>query len=485
MKAWLFFLLIGALVQAAPFRLSLTEPPRNLDPHLLRSSSGQYVIQQLYRNFFRFNQNHELVPELGESCQTQKTKWICQIKPAAQWHDGTPITAQDFKKSWQRILTLPSPRADLLFAIQNAQAIFEKRKTAETLGVRIVNEKTFEIQWEKGALPTSLFLMSPLFVPLQNGELNPKKFSGPYQLSSTSTTEVSMGPNSFYYLQNRRPALQWVLIDENLTVQAFEKKQIDFLRRVPTSLIPQKRALPGFFQTESLRLDSLFFGPQLLKNKDLREQLITSLNYTDMQKLFNSTTRPGCMGVPLLFYSGDEICYTSRSPEKLKSPPPSLEFRFSSLGGEDHRRLAEWLQNQWQEKLALKVTVQGLENKIFLAQIEQNPPSIYRRGLSPEWPTCSGVLESFHSKNPDNRSQVKDQKLDQLIEQLQKVEMGSVTPTKKTKELCKQSLLRLKELNQNIPTGRIFFSFMIQPQWGGLDINLLNHLDLGQLELKP
>lgn len=471
----IIYLSTAAAESAAVFSLSLSEIPKSFDPHTLRSSSGQYVQQQLYRNFYRLDKNNQLIPELGEKCLKKPGAHVCEIKKTAKWSDGTDITADDFLKSYQRILTLPSPRADLLFWILNAEDIMNKKRPMKDLGFKVLGPKKFEIQWQNKNEPADFLLMSPLFVPLKNGNQHSEVFSGPYQILSKTPTEFKMTANPHYFKKNNRPQLNWLLFDENLAYQAFENQKLDFLRRVPTSRIPELKKSPDFFLSPVLRLDSLFFGPDLKANLELRKQLIEALDYEQMQKLYNSESRPGCVGVPLEFYSGDEICFPNKKNKvSLKNQKP-LQFTYSSLGGEDHRRLAEWLQSEWRKNLNLSIQVRGLENKIFLNQVRTQPPAIFRRGLSPENPTCFGILESFHSKSPDNLSILIDEKFDQMLGTLKQ----NSTPQK-----CREVLQYLLDQKIMIPTGRIFFAFRMSQKWQNLELNLLNHMDLSELEQK-
>lgn len=471
----LIFFVSQAVAEPAAFSLSVSEIPKSFDPHILRSSSGQYVQQQLYRNFYRLNKKNEFIPELGEKCVKKTNSWVCEIKKSAKWSDGSDIVAGDFLKSFQRILTLPSPRTDLLFSVQNAEDIFNKKKPLSDLGFNVLGPKKFEILWQKKNEPAEFILMSPLFVPLKNGDQHSKIFSGPYQISSSSSTELKMQANAHYFKKNHRPNLNWILFDENLAYQAFESQKLDFLRRVPTSRIPEVKNKPDFFQSPVLRLDSLFFGPELKSDLNLRKLLIASLDYDQMQKLFNSDPRPGCVGIPLSFYSGPEVCYPNLKTKSIIKNQKPLQYTYSSLGGEDHRRLSEWLQSEWRKQLGLQIQVRGLENKIFLNQIRTQPPSLFRRGLSPENPTCFGALESFHSSNSDNLSILKDQKFDDLLLSLKQ------SPTSKK---CREVLQYLLDQNVMIPTGRIYFSFRMSQKWQNLELNLLNHMDLGELQEK-
>lgn len=475
--SWVFsflFLIFGGVFAVAitPFRISLSEIPKSLDPHLLRSSSGQYVSQQLFRNFYRLNSKNEMVPELGESCKKNKNKWICTVHKNAKWSDGSPITAADFVESYKKILSKPAPRSDLLFHIKNA------KNDLKNLGLKVLSDKKFEIEWEKEEAGDTFILMSPLFVPLPQGEFKKTIYSGPFQIDQISSSKIQMSRNPYYF---RHPMdslkIHWLLMDETLTVQAFEKKELDFLRRVPTSLIQQMRSRPEFFDSAVLRMDALFFGPALVDQPAFREAVTTGLNYQEMQILFNSISKPGCAGVPLEFYDGTEVCYETKKTQILSKVPQNLSYYYSSLGGEDHRRLAEWLQNQFQNLFQIKLQVRGFENKIFLEKVRTEPPALFRRGLSPENPTCYGILESFKSDHPDNLSQISSPAFDSLLVKMK--------VAKNPKKLCREALQFLLDQKMMIPTGRIFFSYMMQSNFKGLELNLLNHMDLTQLKWTP
>ncbi len=476
-RLFLGVLLCGGLGWSqTPFHLSLTSPPRDLDPHHLRASSGQYLSQQLFRHFYRLSEDNEFVPELGERCIKKPKKWTCHLKKNLKWSNGQPITAEDFVLSYRRILTRPSPRADLLAPIANAQDILNKKKPASALGVKAVNPHTLEIQWEVAGSDYEYILMSPVLVPLPEGDFKPHENRGPYKLTQITSRQVVLEPNEHYHKKNDRPPLHWLLYEDTLAIQAYRQNQLDFLRRITTSMIPTFQRQPGFRWTPVNRLDSLVMGPSLLKDQELRRKLIASLDYQEMQSLYHSPHRPGCFGMPLDLYEGDEICYHEPAPAK-ENLDRSLSFIYSALGGEDHRRLSEWLQSQWRTKLGIKLQVKGLENKIFLQQIASSPPDIYRKGLSPENPTCHGSLEIFTSKHPDNFLKFQNPRFDELVGKL------SQGDSKSQKKICREALLILKESELLIPTGRLSFAMAVHPQWNHVRINSLNHLDLSELSM--
>lgn len=473
------FVLNGGLLALAQaplkiFRVNISALPKSLDPHRSRSSSGNFLSQQLYRNFYVYDDKKSYVPELGETCVKKALNWTCIVKKDLKWSDGSALTAQDFVLSMRRALTLPSPRANLLFNIKNAKEVFEQKLPIDQLGIRLVDPKTFQITWLTESPDNDLLLMSPLFVPLPNGQFKSSVFSGPYQLSDQNNQRILLSPNLLYFKKNNRPSVEFKIFEENLAVKAFEKKQIDFLKKVPTAQIPQFKTRPDFHWYYVLRLDSIAFGPELKNKLDQRKSLTESLNFEELQNLFHSPEKVGCHGLPTEL--AEEICYTENKKPTAFKEPVNLTFSYSTMGGDDHRRLAEWLQSQWQKKLNFKLFIKPLENKIFQSFLEKTPPAIFRRGLNLENPTCYNALSVFTSAHADNFIRYQNPVYDTLV---QKLAVGS--NSKLNRKTCAQALKILMDSYVIIPTGRINFAIMVNPEWKGWRLNELNHLDLSEL----
>ena len=79
------------------------------------------------------------------------------LREDAKWSDGEPITADDFVYGWQRLL---DPETGALYAfigeyIKNGYAVETGEVDPSELGVKAIDEKTFEVTLEK---PTAYFL---------------------------------------------------------------------------------------------------------------------------------------------------------------------------------------------------------------------------------------------------------------------------------------------------------------------------------------
>ena len=139
----------------------------------------------------------------------------------------------------------------------------------------------------------------------------------------------------------------------------------------------------------------------------------------------------------------------------------------------------EWLQSQWLKNLQIKVQIEDLENKLFVQQLETNPPPIFRKGISLDRPTCSAALEAFREGDPENYLHIKDKVFQSDLRILRSTHSQS-----EKKKLCTKSIKYLIENHWIIPTGPIYFSLLVDPKWTGWKLNELNQLDLSELRLK-
>jgi oligopeptide transport system substrate-binding protein len=75
----------------------------------------------------------------------------------ARWTDGTPITAHDFVYSWRRAIdpANAAPFAYVLSYVRNAREIQQGHKPVEQLGVRALDDFTFDVELDR---PSPLFL---------------------------------------------------------------------------------------------------------------------------------------------------------------------------------------------------------------------------------------------------------------------------------------------------------------------------------------
>lgn len=484
----------GAGEAPAPtFRLHLSNEPSQLDPHLQKSSASSYLLQNLYRNIFIYDTKQGLIPDLGESCKRDgPLVLICKLKKGLTWSDGSPLTSSDFLKGYQRLLDakFAAPRADMLFKIKNAPAIFKGQKKIESLGITAPDATTLRFEFEEKDPDFEYNLASFLIAPVKN-TLKPGQkvselvVSGPYKLIDwLPGQKIQLINNTNYKNGNaaKRPLVEFLFVNEDgVALQLYEKNELSFLRRLPTLYIPKFKTRPDFYWIPVVRFDYIGFGPELKANPKLREALAKSLNYPELQKIFSSEGVPGCPGIPATWMT-EELCYklNASSAKKTlaedKKVPANLKLMYSSLGGEDHRRATEWMQAQWQKNLGIKVQLVLRENKVFVSDLQQAPPTLFRKGVAPDRPTCLATLETFADWSPENYIQMKDPEYQTILKKL-----GEAATSQDQRKLCTEGVRYLMDRYLLIPLGEIHFAVMAKKTFTGWKLNSMNQLDLADL----
>ncbi len=480
--------LFSLTAQAEPkaFRLSLFHEPTSINPQLSATSGDSYLMQSLFRNLFWYDNQRGLIPDLAEKCERKKNTLKCWIKSDRNWSDGTPITAEDFVRSYRNLVdpAVNAPRAFWLFPVKNAEKIKLGKLKPADLGVKALDKKILQFEFETGGaeFESSLVpgVLSPVPVADFKGSWEVIPSSGPYKISKFIKGEkFVLSPT----LNKSQPAVEFYFIaDESMAFQMYQNKKLDFLRRIPTSFAPKYENTPEFFMYEAFRFD--FYGMSLQIPDKERKALAHGLNYTDLQKFLFSKGKHGCVGVPISWYSADpekEMCYDFQVGKQRKFHfPKDMTLLFSSLGGEDHRRVSEWIQMEWKKNLDLDIQIRSLENPILIEKLRNEKWWLFRKGISVGRPTCLAVLEIFASdKHPDNYWK----KVVPGIPELAKSWKSSWTESQKQKK-CQSGLRMIMDEYRLIPTGRYSLTGLASTGFTGWKINSLNQLDLGGLTAK-
>ncbi|MGZ3772075.1 MAG: peptide ABC transporter substrate-binding protein [Pseudobdellovibrionaceae bacterium] len=478
-----FFILLTqpALANEKVFRLHLSTEPSSLDPNKQRSVSSNYLLGNLYRNIFFFDDNKGLIPDLGSSCsRDNKQNLTCTLKKDLQWSDGSPLTSEDFLRTYKRILNSQNaiPRADLLFKIKNAEAVFAGKKEMSSLGITAPDKQTLKFEFQTPDPEFEYNLSNLLLAPAKE---NFSAFSGPYKLKEWKKGQkIILEPNAQYkWGHSARPLIEFLFVEEEtVALQLYEKNELQFLRHLSTIFIPSYKTRKDFYWIPVTRLDYVGFGPELSDKPDLRKAFTYSLNFSELQKIFSSEGKPGCIGLPdAWFPSGKAPCFDfdlNKIP-KVKTSQ-TFTFMFSAMGGEDHKRATEWMQNQWTKNAGLKTNLEMKENKVFLQILQKNPPALFRKGVAPDRPTCLAALETFSINNPENYLRIHSTEYDKILSALAKAKNLA-----DKKKWCMEGTEFLLNNHWLIPQGGIHFSILAKPDFTGWKINQMNQLDLSGL----
>lgn len=460
------------------FNLHLFQEPLHLDPARQRASSASYFFYNTLRGLYRIDSNNQLVSE-GGSCRWKNPQTLkCQIENQF-WSDGSPVTSDDYLRSFEHLRdpATASPRAHLLHLVKS----FVKK-----------NERQFEIIFLKKD-PEFLYKLSSTALypihkdrPSKREDFNSFMTNGPYSIEQWEFgKEMTLKPNPYYQKGHpNRPQVRFYFIDDEMTAwRLYEKKKLQFLRRIPSKMFDRVLNRPDFHQVPMLRFDYIGFGQLVRDSKDLRAALALSIDYMQLKKLLHALEQPGCPSLPKTWMT-HQPCYQmdlekargslEKVPEELRRS--RLQLKVSQLGGNDIRKQAEFYQAQWKTHLGLNVEVAQVEQKVFLNELRKDPPDIFRKGVGLDLPTCKNALETFGEDSKQNFLNLKNSSYLKIIDSMSRTENEV-----KMKTLCQKGIEELMNDFNLIPLGEMHFGIMAQPEFVEWTLNGLNQLDLAQL----
>lgn len=247
-----------AAVSAAPFASAQTlkvvmhSDLKVLDPIW----SGAYIVRNhgymLYDTLFAMDEQFQIKPQMVDTWSTSDDglTWTFKLRDGLEWHDGTPVTAEDCVASLKR------------WAVRDSMGL----KLSQSLqDYKVVDPKTFQMVFKEkfGAVLESIgkpSVVVPFMMPKRVAETDPYKQiedytgSGPFILKKD---EWKPGEKTVYlkntkYKPRPEPAsglaggkvvnldrVEWVWIQDTETqVNALLKGEVDMLESVNYDTLP-------------------------------------------------------------------------------------------------------------------------------------------------------------------------------------------------------------------------------------------------------
>ena len=233
----------------------LNNTPDGLDPGVTNNSFAQYVIINCFEGLVTYDESGSVVGGSAESWDVSEdgTVYTFHLRDGLKWSDGSPLTAQDFVYSIQRVLT-PDTAAQYVSMVtsyvKGAQEYYDGTGSAEDLGVKAVDDQTLEITLLQ---PTSYFidvLSRWVYDPVQQAtvEANGDSWStsadtyicnGPFKVTEMNSNEsVVLEKNENYWDADNvtldKLTFRYIL-DNSTALTAYESGEVDGIISVPSS----------------------------------------------------------------------------------------------------------------------------------------------------------------------------------------------------------------------------------------------------------
>lgn len=489
--------------KAHDFRMNIGTEPPTLDPAEADDLVSITVLMNIMRGLTQYGPHAQIVPACAERWEQSADgkRYRFYLRRNATWSDGKPVTAHDFVYAWRRVLDPAngSPYAFLLFDIRNARAFYNGQiQDPALLGFRSLDDYTLEVVLDR---PIAYFLQIMAFsIALPQREDVIKRYgesfteaghyvtNGPYTLALWEhENQILLKPNRRYWAgAPKNDGIRMFMIPEpNTSLILYENNELDFVETSSSLPTKEVRRLKhrSDFRNQTLHAISYFgFNTQKPPFNDVRvrKAFAHAFDREFIPKLFQGGEKPIRSWIsPGLFAYNPEIGldfdldkarrYLAEAGYPGGKGFPTVELLYANTTPEN-RQMAEIAQFQWKQNLGVDVQIRNVEWKMFLRQLDEDPPQIFRLQWFVDYPDPDSFLGVFVSESGNNHTQWTSGQYDEWIRQAA-VESN---PTRR-KALYDKAQRELLEHSAGImPLYVVPKSYLLKSNISGFSLNELN-----------
>ncbi|WP_231591654.1 peptide ABC transporter substrate-binding protein [Cellvibrio sp. pealriver] len=490
-----------------------------VDPHGTNGMPEQRIMMSLFEGLVAKDpKTLEIVPAVADSWEVSADNmtYVFHIRENAKWSNGDPLTAHDFVNGWLRGLmpALGNETVTSLFVFKNAEKYYRKEITDLSLvGFKALDDHHLKIELEN---PTPYFLQLLDYLalfPVHTATI--KKFGDLDDPANPWTKPGNFVGNGAFVLKDWVPGRSLV-VKKNPYYWDKEKVRLNEIHFMPIEqlLVEERMFKAGHLhRTEWMPYAKM---PVYRENKDPeynhyayfatyfyvfnvtkppfddvrvrkalahavdRETLVASVT-NGVQNATGALTPPNTLG----YTSRRQIVFDVEKARQLLAEAgypdgknfPVVELTYNN--SEDHRKIAEAVQQMWKKTLNINVRLKNQEWKVFLYEIKNLNHDIARTAWVGDYIDPNTFLEIFTSTSGDNKSGWKNKQYDSLIKQA-----ATIANKEERYEVFQQAEALLLDEAPFIPLYNYTTNNLISEQLKGYHQNILDYYSYKNLYLE-
>jgi len=429
--------------------------PQFLDPQLLTGSPEHSIDFALFEGLVMSSQDpNQVSPGIAEKWDVSPDGLVYtfHLRPEAKWSDGTPITSQDFLRSYQRILT-PAVAADysyLFYVVKGAEDYYEGRiKDFAQTGFSAPDDHTLVLTLRRPAPFLLKSMARPAWYPLPVHVL--EKFHDMDRRDATWTRPENIVTNGAFvmkqWIQHQKivvekspnywdrehvklDTIEFYPIEQSDTEDhMFRTGQLDITYEVPADKIATyQREMPNNIQTKPW-CGVYFYRFNVARKplNDVRVRRALSLAI-DREKIVKNVTLggeapaysyvpPNTNGYVPDYKIHEDVAEAKRLLAEAGFPDghgfPHLQLIYNT--SKRHGPIAEAIQEMWRRNLGIDITLANEEWKVFLDDQKQINFDIERGSWIADYFDPNSFVELFRTGSGNNFTNWGNPEYDRLL----------------------------------------------------------------------
>lgn len=474
---------------------------QSLDPHKIEGVPESNVNRDLFEGLLVTDVDGHPAPGVAEKWENKDFKvWTFHLRKDAKWSDGTPVTAEDFVYSWQRLANpnTASPYASYLQYghIANIDDIIAGKKPVTDLGVKAIDANTFEVTLSEPVPYFYKLLVHPSVSPVPKSAV--EKFgekwtqpanivtNGAYKLKDWVVNERMVLERNPQYWDNAKTVINQVtylpISSEVTDVNRYRSGEIDMTyNNMPIELFQKlKKEIPKEVHVDPYLCTYYYeINNQKAPFTDVRVRTALKLaldrdiivnkvkNQGDLPAY--SYTAPYTDGMKLVEPEWFKWSQEKRNEEAKKllaeagyTADKPLTFNLLYNTSDLHKKLAIAVASIWKKNLGANVKLENQEWKTFLDTRHQGTFDVARAGWCADYNEPTSFLNTMLSDSSNNTAHYKSPAFDKIIGDTLKV-----TDDAQRAELYAKSEEQLDKDSAIVPVYYYVNARLVKPWVGG------------------
>jgi len=421
--------------------------PITLDPAAAYELTSAGYIMQLFSGLVSLDENMQIRPDIATDWDesVDGTTFTFHLNRDAEFHDGKPVTASDFKYSWERALnpetgsmTAPVYLNDIVGALDILSG-----KTTELRGVTVIDDYTSQVTIDapkayflyKLGYPTA-FVVDKVNVTSGSNWWRKPNGTGPFKLKQWQEDQsLTLVRNDNYY--GEKAALSQVNYQfyGGNQIQLYQQDEIDvaFVSPAYMGMVtdPGNSISEEFHVFTELSIFYIGFNASAPPFDDVNirqafshaidKEKVLTLSTQGTVDIANGILPPGMpgfdaklQGLPFDPQKAKELIAASKygSVDNLPAIVWTTSGYGNAIGG-----LIGGIIEEWRRNLGIEVTVRQIESDYYTYYLHQEKDQIYDLGWSADYPDPQDFLYMlFYSGVQNNIGGYSNVELDALLD---------------------------------------------------------------------
>ncbi|MCL1797647.1 MAG: ABC transporter substrate-binding protein [Eggerthellaceae bacterium] len=441
--------------------------PACIDPFDLQESEGTAVSANLFDSLTKFDyRTQELIPAAAESWEISDdaTVFTFKLREGATFHNGDPVTAADFKFSWERTCNPATTDEPSVISYHIDKVVgyddMLEGKVTELEGLKALDELTFEVTLVEPFADFIYVASHPALGPVPSGGAADDfaTFSrapignGPFMMDGVWEDDQYIRTKRFDGYHGKVPNVDgcdFMIFESpetaflefqagNLDLSMISTGQIESTKETYGNSVDGYTSNPGAQTLMGAESSTYYFimnhKDELFSNKDIRKAVSMAVNRQAIcDTIFEGTRIPGTGIVPpgIDGHRPDAWPYAKYDVEAAKQALadagypggaglPTIKLSCNSGGG--HEEIMQMVQADL-EAIGVKAELDTMEWATYLTALQNGEYQLGRLGWIADYPIMDNFLYPlFYTDTGDNRSQYSNKDVDEKI-----IEARSIT----------------------------------------------------------